>query len=132
MPVYPGAKRVIGNALIDADERRSRIALRQLDGKRPFRPFGADRWSAEASDDLPIDTVFFTPDVVNTPARIDADVRQARSLVCRVAKRTTRTEQRSMLDALRTRDEAWHAVQVLSPSGQMLAPDTRETIRASA
>jgi len=45
-----------------------------------------DRWSAEASDDLPIDTVLITPEVINTPARIDADVRQARSVVCSVAK----------------------------------------------
>jgi hypothetical protein len=67
-----------------------------------------DRWSAEASDDLPIDTVLITPEVINTPARIDADVRQARSVVCSVAKRTTRTEQRATLDVLRRRDEAWH------------------------
>jgi DNA transposition AAA+ family ATPase len=67
-----------------------------------------DRWSAEASDDLPIDTVLFTPEVINTPARIDADVRQARSVVCTVAKRTTHTEQRATLDVLRRRDEAWH------------------------
>ena len=68
-----------------------------------------DRWSAEASDDLPIDTVFFTPDVINTPARIDVDIRQARSLVRSVVQRTTRTEQRSTLDALRSRDETWQA-----------------------
>jgi hypothetical protein len=52
-----------------------------------------DRWSAEASDDLPIDTVLFTPEVINTPARIDVDLRQARSLVCAVARRSRRDEQ---------------------------------------
>lgn len=67
-----------------------------------------DRWSAEASDEQPIDTVFFTPDVINTPSRIDADVREARSLVCSVAKRATRAEQKATLDVLRSRDEAWH------------------------
>ena len=45
----------------------------------------------------------------HTPARIDADLRQARSLVRSVVQRTTRTEQRSTLDALRSRDEAWQA-----------------------
>jgi DNA transposition AAA+ family ATPase len=67
-----------------------------------------DRWSSEASDERPIDTVFFTPDVINTPARIDADVREARSRVCSVAKRSTRAEQRATLDLLRSRDEAWN------------------------
>lgn len=66
-----------------------------------------DRWNAEASDAKPIDTVLFTPEVVNTPARIENDVRQARSIVCSVAKRATRAEQRATLDVLRSRDEAW-------------------------
>jgi DNA transposition AAA+ family ATPase len=66
-----------------------------------------DRWNAEASDAKPIDTVLVTPEVVNTPARIENDVRQARSLVCSVAKRATRAEQRARLDVLRYRDEAW-------------------------
>jgi hypothetical protein len=44
-----------------------------------------DRWDAEASDAKPIDTVLVTPEVVNTPSRIENDVRQARSLVCSVA-----------------------------------------------
>ena len=40
---------------------------------------------------------------------LSADIRQARSLVCSVVRRTTRTEQRSTLEVLRSRDEAWHA-----------------------
>jgi DNA transposition AAA+ family ATPase len=51
-----------------------------------------DRWNAEASDAKPIDTVLFTPEVVNTPTRIENDVRGARSLLCSVAKRATRAE----------------------------------------
>src|SRR5258705_5377005 len=66
-----------------------------------------DRWNAETSDAKPIDTVLLTPEVVNTPARIENEVRQARSLVCSVAKRATRAEQRARLDVLRSRDEAW-------------------------
>jgi hypothetical protein len=69
-----------------------------------------DRWNAEASDDQPIDTVLFTPDVVNTPSRIESDVQRARSLVCSVAKRPTRAEQRAALDVLRARDEAYRAL----------------------
>jgi DNA transposition AAA+ family ATPase len=66
-----------------------------------------DRWNAEASDAKPIDTVFFTPEVVNTPSRIEHDVNRARGVLCSVAKRATRVEQRATLDVLRNRDEAW-------------------------
>jgi hypothetical protein len=66
-----------------------------------------DRWNAEASDAKPIETVLFTPEVVNTPSRIENDVRAARALVCSVGKRATRAEQRATLDILRSRDEAW-------------------------
>jgi hypothetical protein len=68
-----------------------------------------DRWNAAASDAKPIDTVLFTPEVINTPARIEIDVRQARSLVCSVARQATRAEQRATLDILRCRDQAWRA-----------------------
>jgi DNA transposition AAA+ family ATPase len=66
-----------------------------------------DRWNAEASDAKPIDTVLFTPEVVNTPARIQNDVNRARAVRSSVAKRATRAEQRATLDALRSRDETW-------------------------
>lgn len=69
-----------------------------------------DRWNAEASDAEPINTVLFTPEVVNTPSRIDSDVRRARSLLCSVAQRPTRAEQRATLDVLRKRDEAWRTL----------------------
>jgi hypothetical protein len=66
-----------------------------------------DRWNAETLDAKPIDTVLFTPEVINTPSRIENDVRNARALLCSVAKRATRAEQRTTLDILRSRDEAW-------------------------
>jgi hypothetical protein len=69
-----------------------------------------DRWSAETSDAKPIDTVLFTPEVVNTPSRVENDIRAARALVCSVAKRATRAEQRATLDILRSRDEAWRVL----------------------
>ena len=69
-----------------------------------------DRWSVDASDDLLIKTVLFTAEVINTSARIEADLRQARSLVCAVGRRrSTRDEHRSALDVLQSRDEAWNA-----------------------
>jgi hypothetical protein len=74
------------------------------------RNVSLDRWNAEASDAKPIDTVLFTPEVINTPSRIENDVRNARALLCSVAKRATRAEQRTTLDVLRNRDEAWRVV----------------------
>jgi hypothetical protein len=64
-----------------------------------------DRWSAEASDDMSITTVFFTPDVINTPGRIDNEIRVA-GLLSRVSPRerlTPSKEQRSMFYAAETR-----------------------------
>jgi hypothetical protein len=55
----------------------------------------------------PIDAVLFTPEVVNTPSRVETGVRAGRAVVCSVGKRATRAEQRATLDILRSRDEAW-------------------------
>jgi hypothetical protein len=62
------------------------------------------RWNAEASDSKPIDTVLFTPKVVNAPTRIENDVRQARALVCSVAnERLAQNKgQRSMFSGVGT------------------------------
>jgi DNA transposition AAA+ family ATPase len=68
-----------------------------------------DRWNAEASDGKPLDTVLFTPEVINTPARIQYEVISARARLSSVAKHATRAEQRATLDALRSRDEIWRA-----------------------
>ena len=68
-----------------------------------------DRWNAEASDGKPVDTVLFTPEVVNTRARIQYDVTSARARIASVAKHAMRVEQRATLDALRSRDETWRA-----------------------
>ncbi len=66
-----------------------------------------DRWSSESRDEKPIDTVLYTPEVVNSPARIEADVRGARETLSNIATRAIRTEARATLDGLRVRDEQW-------------------------
>ncbi len=68
-----------------------------------------DRWTAETSDSKPINTILFTPEVINTPSGIAGDIRRARELVRGIARRGTRSEQRTTLDVLRNRDEAWRA-----------------------
>ncbi len=66
-----------------------------------------DRWSYESRDQKPIDTVLYTPEVVNSPSRIEADVRSARETLSNIATRAIRTEARATLDGLRVRDEQW-------------------------
>ena len=66
-----------------------------------------DRWSSDSRDQKPIDTVLYTPEVVNSPARIEADIRRARETLSNIATRAIRTEARATLDRLRVRDEDW-------------------------
>jgi hypothetical protein len=58
-------------------------------------------------DQEPIDTVFYTTAVINTPSRIDIEVRRARQILLDRATRSIRTEARETLDKLRLRDEDW-------------------------
>jgi len=66
-----------------------------------------DRWSSDSRDQKPIDTVLYTPEVVNSPARIQADIHRARETLSNIATRAIRTEARATLDGLRVRDENW-------------------------
>lgn len=59
------------------------------------------------ADSLPSDTVFYTTGVINTPSRIDMEVRRAREILFDCATRAIRTEAREALDRLRLRDEDW-------------------------
>ena len=66
-----------------------------------------DRWSAEAQDQKPIDTILYTPDVVNSPAGVDSGIRRAREVLSSISTRAVRTEARAKLDRLRLRDDTW-------------------------
>jgi len=59
------------------------------------------------SHQKPIDTVLYTPEIVNSPARIEADIHRARETLSNIATRTIRTEARATLEGLRVRDEDW-------------------------
>jgi len=59
------------------------------------------------SGPVPTDTVFYTTGVINTPSRIDIEVRGAREILHDRATRAIRTEAREALDKLRLRDEDW-------------------------
>ncbi len=82
-------------------------SLSALHYSRAERIVPLDRWSSEAQDGKPIDTILYTPDVVNSPSRTDSDLRRARETLSNIAARSIRTEARATLDKLRVRDEQW-------------------------
>jgi DNA transposition AAA+ family ATPase len=67
------------------------------------------RKSAESLDQLPIDTVLYTTEVVNTPARVEFAIRAIRENLKEVALRPIRQEASDTLDAIRLRDKAQRA-----------------------
>src|SRR3981189_1944923 len=60
-----------------------------------------DRWSAEARDQKPIDTVLYTTSVINSPSRVEVELHRAREILSNIAPRAMRTEVRLKLDAMR-------------------------------
>jgi hypothetical protein len=69
----------------------------------------SDRWSSGATEDLLLDTVFYTPSVVNAPNTIQADIRHCRDTLRDLAKRPLRQEKEGKLDAIRRRDDEHQA-----------------------
>jgi hypothetical protein len=65
-----------------------------------------DRWTSGSLDQLPIDTILYTTSVINTPSRVDSDIRLARERLMGIAMRPIRKEATEVLDAIRLRDEA--------------------------
>ena len=65
-----------------------------------------DRWIIESSDQLPVNTVLYTTTVVNTPSRVESDIRTGREKLMEVALRPIRQEAAEALAAIRLRDEA--------------------------
>src|ERR1700719_3888875 len=56
-----------------------------------------DRWTAESIDQLPIDTVLYTTSVINTPSRVESDIRLARERLMGIAMRPLRREAAAVL-----------------------------------
>ncbi len=66
-----------------------------------------DAWTADARDQQPINTVFYTPEVVNSPSGIDLGIKRARELLSGIATRAVRNEATAALDSDRARDDSW-------------------------
>jgi DNA transposition AAA+ family ATPase len=65
----------------------------------------SDRWTSGPPEHPLLDTVFYTPAVVNAPGNIAADIRQARSTLKDLARRPLRREEEERLAAIQRRDE---------------------------
>lgn len=74
------------------------------------------REPAESRDQLPIDTVLYTTEVVNTPARVQFDIRTTRERLKEVALRPIQREATDTLEAIRLRDKA-HRAEIMNKPG---------------
>jgi DNA transposition AAA+ family ATPase len=63
-----------------------------------------DRWTTESDDQLPIDTILYTTSVVNTPSRVESDIRMTCERLMGIALRPIRGKATETLDAIRLRD----------------------------
>jgi hypothetical protein len=56
-----------------------------------------DRWTSESHDQIPINTVFYTTFVINTPSRVEFDIRSAHERLMGMALRPIRREATEVL-----------------------------------
>jgi DNA transposition AAA+ family ATPase len=64
----------------------------------------ADRWRADSSRNRALNTVFYTPSVVNSPGRIEADINRSRERLKDLMRRPLRLEAAERLESIRQRD----------------------------
>jgi hypothetical protein len=69
----------------------------------------SDRWDSGPGQVPTLDTVFYTPSVVNAPGSVSSDIRQCRDTLRDLAKRPLRLEKEERLKVIRRRDEEYHA-----------------------
>jgi len=72
----------------------------------------SDRWTSGPTEDPLLDTVFYTPAVINAPGNIAADIRHAHDTLKDLARRPLRMEKEKKLESIHRRDEQ-HAEKVL-------------------
>jgi AAA domain len=64
-----------------------------------------DRWTSEVTDDRPVDTLLYTTSVVNTPSRVENDIKLARERVMSIVLDPIRREATMVLEEIRLKDE---------------------------
>ena len=66
-------------------------------------------WGAESFELPPLDTIFYTPSVINTPGNITTELDRFRRTLWDLARRPLRLEQEKKLEAIQRRDDAHRA-----------------------
>jgi DNA transposition AAA+ family ATPase len=80
-----------------------------------------DRWNSGLVETPIFDTVFYTPDVVNSPGNISHGIRFARDTLKDLARRPLRLETEQQLEAIRRRDEE-HEAELLTKHDWLSGP----------
>jgi len=65
----------------------------------------ADRWGTGPGENPALDTVFYTPAVVNVPGKVDAEIKRWRDTLRDLTRQPLRLEREARLEALRRRDK---------------------------
>jgi len=68
----------------------------------------SDRWASGPTENPLLNTVFYTPAVVNAPGNIASDIKHARDTLKDLARRPLRMEKEERLESIRRRDEEHH------------------------
>ena len=87
----------------------------------------SDPWGSGPIEDPLLDTVFYTPSVINAPHRIESEIKQSRHTLTELARRPLREKKAEHLAAIRRRDEEqptryWK-------TGRRLIPIPKPTLR---
>lgn len=69
----------------------------------------SDRWHSGPTETPILDTVFYTPDVVNAPGNISSGIRYVRDTLQDLVRRPLRLEREQLLESIRRRDEEHRA-----------------------
>jgi DNA transposition AAA+ family ATPase len=84
----------------------------------------SDRWSAGPAETPLLDTVFYTPEVVNAPGNISSGIRFARDTLRDLARRPLRLEKEQEFEVLRRREEE-HVAKLLTEQDWLKEPLTK-------
>ena len=84
----------------------------------------SDRWGTDPIEGPTLDTVLYTPSVVNAPNDIDADIRRHRETLKDLASRPLRREKEAALKSMQRRDKR-HRAQLLTTHDWLSGPSPR-------
>jgi hypothetical protein len=87
----------------------------------------SDRFGAGPTESPLLDTVLYTPSVVNAPHRIEADIKRSRETLRNLARRPLRQQKEERLESIRKRDEDYDARYWKTAVGRPGLPELQPT-----